>query len=158
MLIQVPAINDESRKIMRGHIEKEFKFKQGRELDDVVSEVLNDKDLFMFLAMFLPTNKGIQLGSTSYWDDIHVDVFYGLTLNFNQTTRKTHLFFYDSVSSVSEMEQMNLTTSFSFPYDKSSRYISDFRGWPTGEEFANEVNSALRNPKERLIKLNYENA
>ena len=145
MLIKVPAIKDSTRVTINAALAEHFKKpKDGADLTSVIHEVLNDRDLFEYLAAFLPQNKGLKMGDYEYYDDIRVDVIYGLAIPFNQLPRKTQLF---------KLEQFGGSTDFGISFDLPRFGDRDLRGYPSAGAFADSLNSVLSNPKEHIIDI-----
>jgi len=134
-------------KSLRSH--PKFKVKRGDNLQTVVSKVLNDKDILNFLAPF-PTGRGLELGEMSFFDDIKVNVPYGLTLD-NDAQRKVQLYSYEQATR--SMHTHNLKIASCFPSYLESKYYSDFDGYPTPEAFVKNVNRVLQKPLDHLLKL-----
>lgn len=97
----MPAITPETRLILTRELDKHFRSEHGEDLQAVVSEILNDKDLFTFLATFLKRGDGLSIGRMNYFDDTHVDVVYGLTIDFDRVPRTISLYSYEDYSSLS---------------------------------------------------------
>jgi len=147
MLIKVPAITQETRKGLLDKLDKHFKPEEGKDLQNVVSEILNDKDVFTFLATVLDQSHGIIVGKTGFYDDIQVDVVYGLTLDFT-VPRNTTLFTYENYGGI---RQSRLRLMSCFP--GYSQYGADFDGQPSPEHFAAQVNAVLKDPDKHVVKL-----
>ena len=139
MLKRESAITKETREYMNGLLDKVFEFKNGESLDDVLLEVLHDRDVFLYLLNTLAKGQGIELGRMSYWDDISVGVPYGLTIDYDEGLHpRTALFSYEQVGG----RVGNLALSPVFFPKSSHSYTYD--GIPTPEHFAELVNHALR--------------
>ena len=147
MLVKVPVLEENTRKLINSHLDRLFKHSEGTDLDSVVSEVLADRDIFAFLAAFLPKNHGLILGAMSFYDDITVYIDYGLTIDFDNLPRKTTLFSYKRFGGES---QEDLSLGFSRIPDYENRY--HFSGRPSPEEFAREVNNVLKDSKQYLVE------
>lgn len=147
MLVTNPAIGTEARKLMQSRLEEHFKFSEGDDLASVVSEVLNDRELFIFLAAYLPHEKGIGLGTMSYWDDTTVNVVYGLTIDFDKVPRKTGIFCYESLPGILQMKKIVRILN-GFP-DYSQKDAVN----PSPKEFADCVNMVLKEPERYVLDL-----
>ncbi len=149
MLVRVPAITEETRGHMKRVLDSVFSHKEGEDLDSVVSEVLNDKDVFVYLSTILGRRSGVLLGSMECWDDVKVRIPYGLAIDFNKNPPKTALFAYRELSSgVDGLELYQTMPIF--------RLAKDAKGVPTPREFADSVNYALQNTGNlnRIVSLN----
>jgi len=154
MLVKQEVIGSEARKYLQEQLESQFpELEHGEGLDSVVSEVLNDKDLFIFLAQNLPEGKGLRLGSGSFWDDTTVYVHYGLTIDFKNTPRKTKLYAFNSFQ-LHGFNPYDFGLYSSFP---RHHFRDDIISFPTSESFVADVNQVLKNPKPFLIDLPVEN-
>ena len=79
MLIKVPAVKEETKKKLIKSLDSVFKNSRERAgLQAVVQEVLNDRNIFMWLVAFARYGQGIVLGKMSYWNEGLVVVPYGL--------------------------------------------------------------------------------
>src|SRR3989338_2438698 len=151
MVVGISAISKDNRK----KLEKLFKKpRKGSNLQSVINEVLNDKDIFAFMAAFSERGQGLLMGNMTFWDDIRVIVSYGLVLDVDYVPRKLKLFTYETFgytpASISEQKHFRLSSSFP-DYDK--QFSSDFCGFPSPEEFALQADTALKNPEEHYVKL-----
>lgn len=141
MLVKTDILSTETRRFLEKEFKKHFKHEEGKYLDSIVSEVLNDRDIFMFLATFLQERHGLRLGNMNYFDDIGVEIHYGLALNFN-IPRRTVLFTFEEFGGI--IEEHLSVGGFRIP-DYKERYL--FSGRPTTEQFIEQVNTVLINPK-----------
>jgi hypothetical protein len=150
-------ITPETRKSLQNSLKPHFKVKKGDNLRAVVSNVLNDKDVFAFFAAYLPKGKGLELGKLSLWDDIRVNIPYGLIFNV-ETVRYEHLGSKEIIPRKVQLYSYhefgcrrfdNLTIGSYF--DNYSRYGTDFKGYPTPKAFVENVNKVLQNPKDHLV-------
>ncbi|MBU3912793.1 MAG: hypothetical protein KKB21_04515 [Nanoarchaeota archaeon] len=148
MLVKVPVISNKTRRVLQAQLSKDFPEVEDKgDLDSVVSEVLGDRDIFMFLAGHLPEGKGLKLGMSNYWDDTNVYVHYGLALDL-EVHRKTKLFTSASFNPYGlEPKEFGLYSQF------PSWGVYRLAEWPSSEEFAERVNNVLQNPKPYLINL-----
>ena len=111
--------------------------KEGESLNSVVSRILGNKNLNLWMLSYLPKDSGIYLGESQYFDDIIVKVPYGLTVDFSNIPRTVKLFIGESVMLPDITFKM---VNSVFP-DYSDRY--HFRGWPSADEFLTEVNNVF---------------
>ena len=140
MLYQAPVITKQTKAYFTICFDKYLpKGKSGATLQDVVAEVLHDRNLFTFLAAFLPQNHGLILGKTRFYNDIAVQVTYGLTVDFDELPRQTRLFTFETYGS---FMQKDLHLGAGFPSNLTEKYR--FEGYPTPEEFAQSVNTVLQ--------------
>lgn len=154
MLVKRPVIKPETRANMGKYLDSIFSYKEGADLDSVVSEILNDRDVFLYLSTTLDPGFGLELGKMDFFDDIVIDVPYGLTLNDVHSLPALILFSYKEIigSGANELAFHNL-----FP--TGNNILGLYHNIPTPEEFAAQVNYALSkdtgslNPKDlRNIK------
>ena len=146
MKILQPALNQPSRTFLKDSLDKYFEFnKHGEDLNSVIKEILNDRDLFTYLVINLPENHGLYLGSVGYYDDIQARVDYGLTI-CSEIPRKINLFAIDTIYpfnsrnlSGNEVTLWNLFPDHLIPYERYKRNI------PSVEEFVKQVNESLKN-------------
>ena len=156
MLESVNVINEKIIKKLEKDLVGYYKFKEGNDLNSVVSEILNNRTLNLYLLSFLPKDNGILLGNTSYFDDIRVDIHYGLTVNFADSPRKTELFIVHSVDDFFKQKREGFKIEdlgFCFPdYSRTHEY---FEGWPSSIEFIEDFNRIFLsdNLKDYLIPL-----
>ncbi|MFA5953109.1 MAG: hypothetical protein WC812_00795 [Candidatus Pacearchaeota archaeon] len=152
----VPAIDEKTRKYLNSYLDQNFKVMHSDNPEVIVSEILNDKDLNLFLFSYLPKDNGVYLGRTEYFDQpVRVYVHYGLTVNFEDDfIRRAKLFLKQSFEESPAFMKENpkdfffrkpLLTS-SFPEEE--RYLravayENFQGWPTLDKFLEEVNLAF---------------
>jgi len=141
MLVKAPVIDDEARKHINRALEKVFTHKEGEDLDAVVSEVLNDRDIFLYFLTHLRKGQGIELGSMSYWDDAHVDLCYGLAMNYRTEPPKLSLFTYEILGG--RTGDLGVYSHFpTFLLKGTDCQI------PTAKRFADEVNLVLKSIKQ----------
>lgn len=142
--------NRELNKRLEKDLEKEFKLSNGTSLNSVTSRVFNNRNLNLWMISYLPENSGLSLGKTSFWDDIIVDVHYGLSVDFKNTPRKVGLFVGESVLS----PKISLEGIYpSFP-NYSDKY--NFRGWPSASEFVEKVHNLFSDEKISRYLINFE--
>ena len=144
MIVSVPAITSETRGSLQKYLGEHFSKQrtEGADLNAVISEILNDKDIHCLLSTFLPKGNGLSVGHVDHWDDITVYVNYGFVFDTDSPPRKVQLYTYENFAGDLFRD---LTFSSSFPESFASR--------PKPEDFAEEVNKALVNYKERIINL-----
>ena len=151
MLVKTEAITHETRTHIRSALDRIFTHKEEGDLDSVVSEVLNDRDVFLYLMTHLKKFQGVELGRMSYWDDARVEVPYGLTINYVGEPPRTVLFAYTLVNG-RHAEELRF-------YDIMPKHLVEGRGEdvcgiPKPENFAGVVNVVLQNiEKESIIDL-----
>jgi len=113
-------------------LSKNFKFSKKENSNSIISGILNNKALNLWMFSYLPFRSGIKLGETSYFDDVHVNVLYGLSVNFNSDLRKVGIFIGESVLS----KKIKLKNLSSFFPNYSDKY--NFKGWPSPERFLDQ--------------------
>ena len=136
MLVKKAVIGDKTFKKLNFYLNETYKFKEGKGLDSVLSEILNDRDLNLFLLSSLPKNKGLILVKTGYFNDYIMNVKYGLAIDL-EVPRRAKLFVFEENNFSGTKFTMNKYDSFpDFKEDKSN-----FKGRPSPEEFAEKVNA-----------------
>ena len=146
MLIETLAINDKTRKKLIKSVKPFFKTaKQGTELNNVISEILTDKDLFLYMATHSIKDSGIILGRMEYFDDIRVGVPYGITYNFENPSLNIFTF---KVIQGSQVEEPIKTLKLSkiLPSKKSMGLdtAEHYSHYPNVNYFVNSLNSILQ--------------
>lgn len=155
MQIIKPAISDQTRASLMKEVGKIFvKTQEGVGLDAVVSEVLSDKDLFIFLAAFLPTSCGLKLGELHYYSQssARITLKYGVTVDFETVPRKTKLFAQDAYRDGFPVSEKAYFFDRFLELQGSNNFF-DFV--PSGEQFAETLNYILRNPSPYVMELNF---
>ncbi len=170
MLVKTSAITDETREHMNTVLEEVFAHKEGEGIqsvvsevlndkdvflylltylktNQVVSEVLNDKDVFLYLLTYLKTNQGVELGRMSYWDDIRVEVPYGIAVDQRSYHPKLTIFEYSSV--MGSADELGF-----YPFLPRRHGTFAYEDFPTPKNFSDAVNLVLKNPKGSLVDLN----
>ena len=147
MLVKTSAITDETREHMNTVLEEVFAHKEGEGIQSVVSEVLNDKDVFLYLLTYLKTNQGVELGRMSYWDDIRVEVPYGIAVDQRSYHPKLTIFEYSSV--MGSADELGF-----YPFLPRRHGTFAYEDFPTPKNFSDAVNLVLKNPKGSLVDLN----
>lgn len=148
MVVQMPVLKETTRVEMRHELNRLFKTCSGTTLDSAVSEVLNDKDIFLFFSALCPEKFGLSLGKFSYSDGIEVDIVYGLAIPHPLSPpRKIRLFHYEEVGG----EKRELRYSEQFP--TGSYNVINLDSMPSVERFTFEVNDALRHAEDRWVDL-----
>lgn len=142
MLIRKDAINKKLRDFLEDSLLDYFKFKQGEDLDSAVEEVLNDRDLFTFLAVNLDKGKGLWLGYVriyrNLYDHYNYNLHYGLTLDF-EVPRRTAIFSFRSNSPVPYYISQNSIRSLKLGYSLSDEKLKSC--------FCNHVEGILTHPE-----------
>ncbi|MDP4039022.1 MAG: hypothetical protein Q8P57_00355 [Candidatus Pacearchaeota archaeon] len=148
--ISKPAISRETRDFLRKEVDRYLVSQQdGSDLGSAILEVLNDRNIFTFLAMHSRRGQGLSLGRMSYWDDAGVYAHYGLALDFDNIPRMTRLYNFTSIEASGrfcEQEDLRLGDGIYF-----NPHFSGLL--PSAEGFVRQVNSVLMNPKQHLIEL-----
>jgi len=143
------VIYEPVRKKIENFLNETFKSKDGKSLDSAFSNILNDRDLNLFLMSNLPENEGILIGKTSYYSDTAVNLLYGLTVDFDEIPRRSKLFVLKEINYSGRKISCRNYSSFPDIYNKEYH----FKGWLSKEDFVKEVNSALFSPKDYIINL-----
>lgn len=142
MLVKKSLIEEDTLRYFQENFDKSFQYKEGGDLQSVIDEVLHDRNIFTFFALYFEPRQGLELGSTNYWDDITVEEHYGLILDFN-TPRRLKLFNYNAVRPSFSKRNIEVYLGYG---------VHNTEGRLTPETFIQQVNDALRNPKEHLIE------
>jgi len=133
----------------RASLQREWKetcgAKSKNKLQAAVSGVLNDKDVFAFLASYLPAGNGLSLGVIPFFDDIQVNAYYGLIFDADRTPRGVKLFYYEDYGD-ERFRHLGLTSHF--PYCTG--------GNPSPEQFLESVNRALQNHQANIAAIPLE--
>lgn len=166
MLTKTPVINQDTRNSLKKRLEDHFQYEEGTDLDSAVKEILNDKDVFLFLATYFNKNQGLYLGAMSYFDDATVNVHFGLILDwkpYKLKTQKLKIFsFHDSARSLVYGRKRHHVSKD----DMAHFYLSDeipshvmlgdskvlLNNYPPVEWFASRVNEVLQKPEENYIE------
>lgn len=114
-------------------------------LQAAVSGVLNDKDVFAFLASYLPPGKGLNIGNIPFFDDIQVNAYYGLIFDADRAPRGVKLFYYEDYG---DERYRNLILTSHFPDCTGSN--------PSPEQFLESVNRALQSPQANIVAIPLE--
>ena len=155
MLVQQSVIGDKARKVLEGDLSQYFeKVKDGEDLNSVVEEVLNDRDLFDFLMVNLKKGTGLKLGYVEGFDDIAFYMHYGLTVNLD-IPRKIEIFGFESldlgVFVYEQAIQKTLRLCPSFPYCNGAGFSNG--SCPSAEKFSKEVNMTLQDSQRYVVQL-----
>ena len=146
MLLEKSAINDKTREKIRNSIDNFFvKPKQGKGLDAVISEVLSDKDLFLYMATHSIPYSGIILGQMNYFDDIAVQVPYGITYDFKHPSLNIFTFdFYAFGSAEKPIETLELYKSLPSKRSMGVNTEENYSDYPTIDSFLTSLNNILQ--------------
>lgn len=138
---------DTMLKLEKEYSARHFTVKKGKGLRTIIFNVLNDKDIFAFLATFLPKGRGLELGELCLANPNEADtrVFYGLTLDLDNIPRKTKLYFYEDITSLAKNNNFRITSNF-------PRY-ANINHCPTPKEFLEDVNRVLPKPRVYAVDL-----
>jgi hypothetical protein len=144
MLVKVELLEKDTKKNIRDLTERFMgEIKQGTGLNEIIPEILRDKDLFIYMAKASIKDSGIRLGHMEYWDDVTVRVTYGLNYNFEKPS--LNIFTFKSTPGYPPNEEpiKSLELHSSLP---SSNSIETFSGYPSPEKFVSSLNEILRKP------------
>lgn len=147
MFVKKDALEEETRDYLVDRLDKSFTYKEGNDLNSIINEVLNDRDIFTFLAIFSERGSGLRLGHISYFDDAILYTHYGLVLDFDKIPRRTKLFSFESFDELGFGKQDNLMFGFG---------IGGRGDRPSPDYFLRQVNHVLKNPEPYLLKLNLD--
>lgn len=143
----------------RGLLEQKFRAYfnrgQGDDLNSAVQDVLSNRDIFSFLAAFLPDGQGLPLGKLELDSPSGLHIHYGLTINSNthwrDLPRKTFMYNYQSPSKHAGFYKEKSSLIFGEGLNLYPDAVA--REYPTPEAFLRNVNFALQGFNERLIML-----
>lgn len=146
MLIEKLAINDVTRKKIRGFTDKYFgKPKQGTGLNDIIYEVLSDKDLFLYMATHSIEDSGIILGRMNYFDDIAVQVPYGIAYDFKNPQLNIFTFDFCAFGTAKKpIESLRLLKSLPSKKSMGVNTEESYSDYPTVDYFLNSLNNILQ--------------
>lgn len=146
MPVEKLAINDKTREKIKSFTDKFFeKPKQGTGLDGIISKILSDKDLFLYMATHSIENSGIILGRMNYFDDINVEVPYGITYDFKNPSLNIFTFDFCAFGSAEKpVETLKL-----YKYLPSKRLMGvnteeNYSDYPTIDSFLDSLNRILQ--------------
>ncbi len=148
MLAEKLVINNNTRKSLRKSVNSFFKKpKQRTGLNKVISEILLDEDLFLYMATYSIKDSGIILGKMNYFDDIKMEVPYGITYNFENPS--LNIFTFESCPFNPGKEPIKtLKLSKVLPSEKAMGVDTkeSYSNYPTTESFVNSLNTILQKP------------
>jgi hypothetical protein len=139
------ALNPKTRENLVELTASHFKFEQGNKLNNVISEVLSDKDLFLYMALKSITDSGIILGRMSYFDDIAVQVPYGITYDFKNP--QLNIFTFDFCAHGSAEKPIETLRLYkNLPSKKSMGVNTEetYSDYPTVDSFIDSLNRILQ--------------
>jgi len=146
MLIEKPAINEITRNNIKNLIKPYFGRPKQEGLQGVISEILYDKDLFVYMATHSIKDSGIILGRMEYFDDISIVVPYGIAYNFNNPS--LNIFTFESCKLLGDAEKPIKTLRLSevLPSKKSMGIGTEehYSNYPNVDEFTNSLNRILQ--------------
>ena len=162
MLTRTSAIDRETKSVINKRLEEYFKYEQGEDLDSVIKEVLNDKDVFLFFATCLKKNQGLSLGFMNYWDDTDVRVPYGLLLSGDppklriysyETLRRPLMDFHPNMEGkISKKDMFSLFYLADCLSNKRGFDGPSYEGYPSSEDFVRSVNIVLKEPGKYIVE------
>ncbi|MDO8508950.1 MAG: hypothetical protein Q7S27_04670 [Nanoarchaeota archaeon] len=146
MLVKKPVIEKDLRKTLNSNIDYKFRYKEGDNLESAIKEVLADRDIFTFFALFFKPRQGLKLGSMGYLDDsVRVEQHYGLMLDFENLPRRLKLFMYETTSP--SYPNREIEVNYVWDLNNGERQLNV-------ETFIEQVNETLRYPRKYLVELN----
>ncbi len=154
MLVKESAITKETREFLKKDIDKHFEYKEGSDLQSIIKEVLKNKDIFTSFALYFKPRRGLELGRTSFWDDIMVYGHYGLILDFDHIPRELKIFNYETTSPMAPMRERKIEVILGYGIIEPSGgegVLGELERL-TPETFIEKVNDALKNPKGHIIE------
>jgi hypothetical protein len=145
MFQEKSAISDKTRGNLVKLVSPLFKFEKGNELNQVISEVLSDKDLFLYMATHSIKNSGIILGRMSYFDDISVEVPYGITYDFKNPSLNIFTFDFCAFREAKKpIETLNLYKSLPSKRSMGINTEENYSNYPTVNSFLTSLNDILQ--------------
>lgn len=152
------TINKNTTQILKQKInEASPKFTKGNKLENVIEEVLADQDIFLFLAKYTINDSGLILGKMQYFDDIKIEVFYGLTINRDyQKNLETNIFSFKNIPLSVNREEPTKTLRKGRRLSQYQKQGINHQGYPSAIEFVKQLNKVLQNPNGNWVDFNKE--
>ena len=146
MLAEKSAINEKTRDKIRKSIDNFIeKPKQGTGLNNAISEILSDKDLFLYMATHSTKDSGIILGRMNYFDDIAVQVPYGITYDFEHPSLNIFTFDFCAFGSAEKpIETLELHKYLPPKKAMGVNTETNYSDYPTVDSFVNSLNTILQ--------------
>ena len=117
----------------------------GKSLSEEVKNALTNPKIINFLQKENKENHGVLLGKIEYFDDIHVAILYGITLD-KEDKSQAKIFSYQFVGH---------STEYNFQTGNFLPQIPEFAKYPSAEEFKSSLDEVLKNPKKRFINFEH---
>jgi len=146
MLVKKLAIDDKTRKNLKKCVKSFFKTtKKGTELNKVISEILADKDLFLYMATHSIKDSGIILGRMDYFDDINVEISYGITYNFEDPSLNIFTFQSHPIGFENKpIKTLKLSKTLSSERAMGMGTKEHYSNYPNVNLFVNSLNTILQ--------------
>jgi hypothetical protein len=112
-----------------------------KDLSKIINKITKNKKIIELLNKNEKQNAGFLLGRIEYFDDIHVLIMYGITLD-KEDKSKAKIFSY---------QLCPYSQDHKFKIEDSFPQIPEFADYPPTEEVKKTFKMILKNPKERLI-------
>jgi hypothetical protein len=151
MLVENLSIQEKTKNNLREINNKFFRVKQGADLDSVISEVLADKDLFVYMATHSIPHSGVILGRMNYFDDINVEVPYGISYDFNNPSLNIFTFEFTPASVKDEIPAKTLQLGKMLSKRKGMGLgtYEIYNNYPSPEEFLKSLNNIFQKDIEK---------
>lgn len=120
---------------------------QDSNLDDVVSKVLNDLDLNLYMEMHTKGEGGLIVDRMDYFDDGDVQVPYGISYNFNNDNLDVFTFEFVPGFPKRQIPYRTLDRSNALP--KGNGHF-DYSDYPTPEKFLKSLDNLFQYNEERI--------
>jgi hypothetical protein len=110
-----------------------------------VEETLTNSILIKFLQNKNKKNHGFIIGKINYFDDLCVEIRYGITLD-EKDNSKIKIFSYKLVGK---------STQYNFKLGEFLPHIPSFAKYPSQQEFKKSVDKILENPEKRFTNFDH---
>ena len=125
---------------------------------DFIREINSDEKILSFLEKKIKKDRGLLVGKKEYFDDIRVEVLYGLAFDFRYKSHPLELFSFVAYPMLrtskyvptKQNDSFHLGTLFSFNFPEG--YCKE----PSKEEFLKGLEWAINNYPKGRINLNKE--
>lgn len=112
----------------------------------MISEILSDKDLFMYMATHSIPDSGIVLGRMNYFDDIRMEVPYGISYNYKNPSLGIFTFEFAPASCGEKIPMETLKSGLKVLPSKKGMGVGTyetFSNYPSVDNFVKSLNSVL---------------
>ena len=133
--------------------------KEEKELKNIIPRILLNKDLIRYMKTNSSKDSGLILGKMKYFDDIKIEILYGITYNFEDSS--LNIFTFESIpSNLGELPEKTLRLSKILPSKKLMGVSTEevYFNYPSKESFIKSLNKILQekaeNTKDFLVNFN----